>query len=247
MKAVTLLLATFCFLAVAVAQSDPVIATVQQSLKDQGFYYGEVTGKKDSDTTAAIRRYQIRNGLQITGELNAETQKSLGVKGAISAPPPRATPAAVPRLTPSPERSNDLRDDRPMRPQSPEITEPPSAGANPMIGIFDGTPYQNSAPEVQRQVILGAQSLLARRGYYRSEIDGVFGPETEFSLRAYQERFGIPPNGRLDKETLAALGLLPGQQAPGLTAPVHRDPMRSNLPRRPTMMAPNGEPIYTPR
>src|SRR5713101_2956791 len=55
--------------------ADQAIQNVQQALKDQGFYYGEITGTKDADTTAAIRRYQIRNGLQITGDLNEETVK----------------------------------------------------------------------------------------------------------------------------------------------------------------------------
>src|SRR5881227_1412936 len=58
-------------------RADQMTQNVQQALKDQGFYYGEVTGDKDADTTAAIRRYQIRNGLQITGDLNEETLRSL--------------------------------------------------------------------------------------------------------------------------------------------------------------------------
>src|ERR1700737_9633 len=62
------------------ARADQVVQNVQQALKDQGFYYGEVTGEKDADTAAAIRRYQIRNGLQISGDLNDETLKSLGVE-----------------------------------------------------------------------------------------------------------------------------------------------------------------------
>ena len=72
--------------------ADPLIENAQQALKDQGFYYGEMTGNKDADTTAAIRRYQIRNGLQITGELNDETIKSLGVSARIrkSARPPQS-------------------------------------------------------------------------------------------------------------------------------------------------------------
>ena len=53
--------------------ADQTTSAVQQALKEQGFYYGDVTGKKTADTTAAIRRYQIRNGLQITGEIDAET------------------------------------------------------------------------------------------------------------------------------------------------------------------------------
>jgi peptidoglycan hydrolase-like protein with peptidoglycan-binding domain len=106
---------------------------------------------------------------------------------------------------------------------------------------LDGTPYEVAPREVQRRVIIGAQSLLARRGLYRSGIDGTFGPAMEFALRAFQTRFAIPPSGRLDMETLAALGLLPGQQAPGVSMP-----RRHRAPRGP-MFAPNGEPIYIPR
>ena len=62
-----------------IARADQTTAKVQQALKEQGFYYGDVTGQKTADTTAAIRRYQIRNGLQITGEIDAETLRSLGV------------------------------------------------------------------------------------------------------------------------------------------------------------------------
>ena len=71
-------IALFLFLALVISgRADDKIAGIQQSLKDQGFYYGEITGEKNADTTAAIRRYQIRNGLQVTGELNDETMRSL--------------------------------------------------------------------------------------------------------------------------------------------------------------------------
>ncbi len=65
------LAALFCLAAFSPVMADQAIESIQQKLKDQGFYYGEINGKKDADTTAAIRRYQIRNGLQITGEINA--------------------------------------------------------------------------------------------------------------------------------------------------------------------------------
>src|SRR5437764_10772521 len=77
--------------------ADPVVESVQQTLKDEGFYYGEVTGTKDADTGAAIRRYQIRNGLQITGELNEETLKSLGVESSGKRTAVTAASAEVPR------------------------------------------------------------------------------------------------------------------------------------------------------
>src|SRR5205807_9379319 len=85
--------------ALSLASADQPIESAQQKLKDSGFYYGEINGKKDADTTAAIRRYQIRNGLQITGELNAETQQSLGLTSK-AAPTPATRPAQTPGPTP---------------------------------------------------------------------------------------------------------------------------------------------------
>lgn len=226
------------------AQADPAIASVQQKLKDQGFYYGEVSGQKDADTTAAIRRYQIRNGLKITGDLDAETQKSLGVKGAAPAAPAPPRPAATPapqntRDEPAPTPANLRHDQFQTRP--PVAYAPGPRGLAPETsGIFDGTPYEVAPPELQRRVVIGAQTLLARRGYYRGAIDGSFGPAMNFAVRAFQQRFDIAASGHLDMDTLGALGLLPGQQAPGVTAPSRRA-----SPRR--LVAPNGERIYDPR
>jgi hypothetical protein len=73
-----------CFVAVTFAalgslRADDTVRTVQTRLKTGGFYSGEITGRYDSDTAAAVTRYQIRNGLQINGKLDAETRYALGV------------------------------------------------------------------------------------------------------------------------------------------------------------------------
>ena len=65
-------------------RADQLVESVQQALKDEGFYYGEVNGDMNANVTAAIRRYQIRNGLQVSGELNDETLRSLGIKSSGS-------------------------------------------------------------------------------------------------------------------------------------------------------------------
>src|SRR6266542_5585667 len=72
---------------VALMRADQKIESVQQALKDQGFYYGEITGEANATLTAAIRRYQIRNGLAVNGELNSETLRSLGINSSASGQP----------------------------------------------------------------------------------------------------------------------------------------------------------------
>jgi peptidoglycan hydrolase-like protein with peptidoglycan-binding domain len=59
--------------------ADDQIAAVQEKLKSRGFYYGEVDGENSNETAAAITRFQVRNGFQVTGELNEETLRSLGL------------------------------------------------------------------------------------------------------------------------------------------------------------------------
>lgn len=203
------------------AQADPAVAEAQAALKEQGFYYGAINGQKDADTIAAIRRFQIRNGLEINGELNEETLKSIrSAPKAMAQAPAVETPSA-----PTEDDTSNLRADagpqgRPITPPLGQPIPPPSdqwsnqpnvdRRVPPGGGVLTDTPYQNAPIEVQRRVVADAQRILARRGLFKEDVDGAFSPALEFSLRAYQSRVGLRPTGRLDLATLAALQLLPG-------------------------------------
>ncbi len=184
-------------------RADQLVERLQQALKDQGFYYGEVSGEMNANVTAAIRRYQIRNGLQVSGELNSETLKSLGIDSSASVRP------ATKRVSPGPAA--------PVEPAERSPSETP--GTSPGGGSLAGTPFEAAPPPVQRNVVLSAQIALARRGLYHEEINGLYGPAMEFALRAYQSRTGLRVTGRLDLETLAALQLLPGGRRPFFPQP----------------------------
>ena len=201
-------------------RGDQLVEHVQQALKDQGFYYGEINGETNANLTAAIRRYQIRNGLQVSGELNSETLQSLGITSSASTQ--AATKPASPKLAepvnPSGSPSNEAANASPAAPIQPFGNAPQDQQiypSNPVTpgsstrGILAGTPFEAAPPGVQRNVVISAQIALARRGLYHEEINGVFGPAMEFSLRAYQARSRLQVTGRLDLETLAALELLP--------------------------------------
>lgn len=225
---------------VASVRADALTENVQQALKDQGFYYGEITGTKDADTTAAIRRYQIRNGLQITGELNDETLESLsvdssGARSVVKASPTQPSVAPdMPNVREEPRENSSRANPFAGRPpagsgpfrRDEQLPAPPDDEPMPAQPgePFSGTPYANSPPEIRRDVITSAQEILAQKGLYRGMMDGMLSPELEFSLRAYQSRVRLPVTGRLDLGTLAALELLPGSRAP-IYRP-HRRPYR---------------------
>ena len=91
-----------------------------------------VTGDKSAETTAAIRRYQIRNGLQVTGELNEETLR------AVNSSSNSVASASQPALKPSTIQPNSVRPDvsAPLSQSSPPLRAviPPTkspAGTNP--------------------------------------------------------------------------------------------------------------------
>jgi len=67
-------------------------------------------------------------------------------------------------------------------------------------GVYQGEEYTDSTVAV-------AQERLARQGYYRGEIDGIFGPETRRAIMRYQSDHGLRVTGRPDVETLRALEL----------------------------------------
>ena len=64
------------------------VRAVQEKLRDSGLYFGEIDGVYSSELAAALGRYQIRNGLPITGQLDVETSKALGAKPAVAASSP---------------------------------------------------------------------------------------------------------------------------------------------------------------
>jgi N-acetylmuramoyl-L-alanine amidase len=55
------------------------VEAIQQTLRERGIFYGEVTGYFGTQTEAAVRRFQQYNGLPVTGTADVETLRLLGI------------------------------------------------------------------------------------------------------------------------------------------------------------------------
>ena len=103
------------------------VRAVQSKLVDKGYYFGEIDGAYSSDFSAALSRYQIRNGLPITGQLDAETSKALGAKPAVG--PSTAGPEQSSETWRG-LRKRERRTPTKARQSEPAATETPSPADN---------------------------------------------------------------------------------------------------------------------
>jgi peptidoglycan hydrolase-like protein with peptidoglycan-binding domain len=230
--------------------ADDAVKNAQTELKSQGFYYGELNGAFNSETAAAIKRYQIRNGLEVTGTLTQQTLESLGLAEPKKASPHQQPPppvAAPPQADPARKPPVNLRREEsveetdrsflrrgeeaiPRGSSDPSIVAPPAPldpapeADGSFVGIFSGTPYASAPREVQEFTVRKAQALLAREGFYREAIDGDPGPATEEALLAFQRRQRLTLTGRLDLATLAQMRLLPTRAIRPPTRPFFGSP-----------------------
>lgn len=184
-------------------RADETVEAVQTRLKAGGFYSGEITGNYDSDTAAAVTRYQIRNGLPITGKLDAQTSYALGVsetKPAILTPRfgedvwrylRKSDQEDIERMIAEDERAKQSTKSAAARP-SPAVR--PRAVSVPAAGPPNPTP---PAPKVSPSSLAFTRERLRDyiAAFVLAGLDPQVGAETEF----FAERvnyFGKPDVGR---------------------------------------------------
>lgn len=183
------------FAAVSSLRADDAVREVQTRLKAGGFYSGEISGDYDSETAAAVTRYQIRNGLQITGKLDGQTTYALGVSETKpSIPTPRFGEDVWRYL-----RKSDQEDIERMIAEGEHANGPGKSAAKPTASPPDSRHPRPSPPPPTS----APSSVAFTRGRLRDYIaafvlaglDPQVGAETEF----FAERvnyFGKPDVGR---------------------------------------------------
>jgi peptidoglycan hydrolase-like protein with peptidoglycan-binding domain len=203
-----------------------LIRDVQRQLKGLGFNPGAVDGNFGSQTAAALRAYQHAYRLPETGRLDETTLRSLL--------PERSEAARAPQDLSNREVLRQAQ--RQLKalgfdPGSMDGTFGPQTEATlrayqqayrlPETGRLDELTLRSLLPQrfeaspapldpPNREVRRQAQRQLKALGFDPGSTDGMFGPQTEAALRAYQHAYRLPETGRLDEVTLRSL--LPDMQ-----------------------------------
>lgn len=152
------------------------VKTLQSLLNSRNNAKLKVDGVFTGATQSAVRNWQQKLGLAVTGVVNRATWNSLRTPAPAS---PKATPtsSAKPKATPS------------AKPK-----------ASPATSSFP-TLKQGSRGESVKTL----QRLLNSRNNAKLQVDGAFGPITKAKVRAWQKKAGIPVTGVVNYQTWRSL------------------------------------------
>lgn len=121
-----------------IAASSAEVKTAQTGLAARGLYDGAIDGKWGKQSSAAVQLFQRRNGLEPTGQLDAETQRAL--EAAVEKP-------ALPVKASAQERARRAA----STPLAAPPPGPPSAGA---IAAADAQKFVERYANATEQAVL---------------------------------------------------------------------------------------------
>lgn len=168
-------------LALASGASQANVRAAQQQLKNSGYYTGNVDGVDGPATQAAIRKYQGDNQLKVNGKLDRKTCDKLGVKNEGEA-------SRSAESNPRDGNANANGDANRHANQNPDAN-------------------QNANRNATHSSVSAAQRSLRKKGFYKGNIDGSMGPETQSAIREFQKNSNLNVTGKLDDATLSRLGV----------------------------------------
>jgi peptidoglycan hydrolase-like protein with peptidoglycan-binding domain len=167
--------------------SNEDIANLQNLLTDRGFYNGPITGVTGPSTRNAVIAAQKAYGLNPDGTAGPDTIAALEANQR----PTTSAPAAKP-VTPTPAATT-----QPKPAATPAATAQPKPSTKPVVAAANTTNTANNtanavAPGGEPQV-LELQRLLAKRGFYNGQANGVLNGETRNAIVRAQNFYAVNP------------------------------------------------------
>ncbi|MBW4625202.1 MAG: peptidoglycan-binding protein [Brasilonema octagenarum HA4186-MV1] len=171
--------------ALALEKNDrgPSVKTLQQQLKAAGFYQASVTQVYDTETEAAVRRFQRAAGLDVNGVAGSVTLEKLE-NWRTSNQSSQATKIST--------RNEQIRT---------------TSSENQSV-----TNKRRSSNILQKgdegEDVRVLQERLRIAGFYTGNATKVFGPITEEAVKRFQQAYNLAPDGVVGSETQAKLPTL---------------------------------------
>jgi lipid-binding SYLF domain-containing protein len=158
------------------------VRATQTALKNEGFDPGPIDGIMGPLTMSALRNYQSRNHLEVTGTLTAETGSVL-LNGATASTAPSRT---------QPYTSENLSQNQPYK--SKEATSEDISRNLAEQGVVTD---MASVKKIQQD--------LDDLGYSPGDINGMVSSNTQEAVRQFQWWNSLPVTGNLDEQTTTAI------------------------------------------
>jgi len=158
---------------------------VQEELTQRGLYEGRIDGIHGPMTQRAIEEFQRAHGLDATGEVDRRTARAMGVDVFGERQPVSGTR--------DDQQANRQTQDRA---QQDRAQQDGSANADSRARITD-----------RGRHVRDIQRALQQRGFHDGAVDGLLGPNTERSIRAFQRDHDLPVTGEADDRTMRQLGV----------------------------------------
>jgi peptidoglycan hydrolase-like protein with peptidoglycan-binding domain len=147
-KRLALLLTGILAFSASFLRADEMIRRVQEELRKRNVYFGEIDGRQSEELGRALRRYQERKGLPVSGESCVDTLSALNLGGRSALAPAAADSGAAQAWPDVPVLKSDVprlvkEEDRKFLESLDAIAEPPDEPAlpppSPAAGAEPGT------------------------------------------------------------------------------------------------------------
>ncbi|MFQ4146167.1 peptidoglycan-binding domain-containing protein [Chlorogloeopsis sp. ULAP02] len=188
----------------------PSVRSLQQRLKNAGFYQAPITQVYDFDTEAAVRSFQKAVGLQVNGIAGSTTLQKLEnwQKNTVKAQSKKTSTAST-QIKKVNNASTPSKKTSTVKTQSP-VARTVNNQTQRVNTLNTSTNNKRRSPNLLQKGDEGEQvRILQERlrvaGFYFGQSTGIFGPITEEAVKRFQVAYKLDVDGVAGPNTLRKL------------------------------------------
>ena len=194
----------------------PEVQTLQSLLQLLGYYSGQIDGRYQESTVVAVSAFQNAAGLNEDGIVGPTTWQKLlpsvaqvrangdSVTPTTASTPPASTVSSTSSST-STQASASESNGSAETTDAGADTEPASTGSAATSPAAEDIRLPTLRRGMRGPAVRNLQERLSTLGLLQGSVDGVFGGQTEESVKSAQRYFDLTPDGVVGAATWRAL------------------------------------------